>query len=91
MALAEAALGGAPVVAYDIDWHSELIEPDVTGELVPYLDVSAMADAMEQLLDDPERARRMGSALRSKALDMLDPERLRRAQIAAYEELLDSR
>ena len=34
-ALAEAALGGVPIVAYDIDWHSEAVETGVTGELVP--------------------------------------------------------
>ena len=43
-ALAEAALGGAPIVAYDVDWHGEAIETGVTGELVPYSDCSRMAD-----------------------------------------------
>jgi glycosyltransferase involved in cell wall biosynthesis len=47
-----------------------------------------MADAIERLLDDPERARRMGAALRVKAMAMLDPAAADRAQIAAYEALL---
>jgi glycosyltransferase involved in cell wall biosynthesis len=87
-AMAEAALGGAPVAAYDIDWHSELIEAGETGELVPYLDHLGLADAIERLLADPARARRMGAALRAKALAMLDPAAADRAQIAAYEALL---
>lgn len=91
LAMGEAALGAAPMVAYDIDWHSELVESGVTGELVPYLDHVAMADAVEWLIDDPARARRMGAALRAKALAMLDPTAAECAQIAVYEELLSNR
>jgi glycosyltransferase involved in cell wall biosynthesis len=87
-ALAEAALGGAPTVAYDIDWHSELVTTGETGELVPYLDHDAMADAIASILDDPERARRMGAALRAKAAEMLDPATADQAQIAAYQALI---
>jgi glycosyltransferase involved in cell wall biosynthesis len=86
-AMGEAALGGAPMVAYDIDWHSELVTGGETGELVPYLDHAAMADAIARILDDPERARRMGAALRVKGMAMLDPAAADRAQIAAYEAL----
>ena len=87
-AMGEASLGGAPMVAYDIDWHSELVETGETGELVPYLDHRALADAIERLLADPERARRMGANLRRRAMEMLDPAAADRAQIAAYEALL---
>lgn len=87
-ALAEAALGGAPIVAYDIDWHSELVRSGETGELVPHLDVDAMADAIARMLDDPEYARRMGANLREATLAMMDPGAADRAQIAAYEKLI---
>ena len=87
-ALGEAALGGAPIVAYDIDWHSELIRSGETGELVPYLDHQAMADAIERLLADPDRAAQLGKNLRSRALDLLDPAAADQAQIRAYEALL---
>jgi len=40
------ALGAAPVVAYDIDWHSDLIESGVTGELVAYKDHVGLADGV---------------------------------------------
>ena len=90
-ALAEAALAGAPVVAYDIDWHSELISSGKTGELVPHLDHVALADGIERLLADPARARTMGNRLREKAHALLDPAEANRAQIAAYESLIDCR
>ena len=34
-ALVEAALSGTPIVAYDVDWHSEFVSANVTGVLVP--------------------------------------------------------
>lgn len=88
-ALAEAALGGAPIAAYDIDWHSELVETGVTGELVPYLDHLALAEASERLLSDRDYARRMGLAVRARAMEILDPAATDQAQIAAYEMLFD--
>lgn len=87
-ALGEAALGGRPIVAYDVDWHSELVETGITGELVPYRDWRAMADATERLLADPPYADRCGEAVRQRAFEMLDPARADEAQIAAYEDLL---
>lgn len=90
-ALAEAALGGAPVVAYDTDWHSELVTTGETGELVGHRDYAAMARAVERLLDDPARARRMGTALRAKAMAMLDPALGRSLQAATYDKLLQER
>jgi len=87
-ALAEAALGGAPIVAYDVDWHSELIETGITGELVPYLQYSLMADAVERFLKDEEYGRKAGSNVRRRALEMMDSRAIEEAQICVYEKLL---
>lgn len=90
-ALAEAGLGGTPIVAYDIDWHSELIRSGETGELVPHLDHGALADAIARIVDDPARAATLGQNLRAHTLAMMDPVAADRDQIAAYEALLDRR
>lgn len=66
-ALLEAALAGAPVVAYDYEWHPELIRTGDTGILVPYRDSEAMAGGAMRLLDRPGEARRMAAALRGRA------------------------
>jgi glycosyltransferase involved in cell wall biosynthesis len=87
-AMAETALGAAPIVAYDLDWHGELIETGKTGELVPHLDFVAMADAMARFLDDPAYARRMGDAVRARTLKMMDPEENDRMQIEVYRRLI---
>lgn len=90
-AMAETALGAAPIVAYDIDWHSELIETGVTGELVPHLDYGKMADAIGRFLDDPAYARRMGEAVRHRTVAMMDPETNDRMQIEVYRRLIEAR
>jgi len=87
-ALGEAALGGAPVVAYDVDWQSEIVKNDVTGILVPYLDYKKMADSVECLLCDPNLADKMGKNMRIFALNLLNPKDAIQAQIDAYDSLL---
>ena len=85
--LSEAALGAAPVVAYDIDWQSEIIENNVTGLLVTYPEQSLFNEATERLLNDTAFAKKMGEALRRKASDMLDPKKLNEHEISEYEAL----
>lgn len=87
-ALTEAALGAAPVVAYDIDWQGEIVETEVTGMLVAPGDQAAMAEATAQLLADPDRAVALGQALRDRARLMLDPERLNGHERDEYRKLL---
>lgn len=87
-ALAEAALGGVPIVAYDIDWHGEVIETGITGELVPYLNYSLMADAIEKILKDEEYALMIGANVREWALKMMDPHAINEVLIDMYEKLL---
>lgn len=67
-ALIEAQGLGLPAVSTDCPFGpNEIIEPGVTGLLVPPGDVAALADAMAQLLADPERRRALGAAARRRA------------------------
>lgn len=86
-ALAEAALGGVPIVAYNIDWQPELIKTGETGELVEYRNWSAMADAVVRMLDDPRYAKRMGENVRKAAMEMMDPVKLNEHERSEYEKL----
>lgn len=87
-ALSEAALGGAPVVAYDVDWQGELIRSGLTGALVPNLAWGKMADEVERFLAEPDYAHDMGKALRRRALEMLDPTSLNKHEQDQYAALL---
>ena len=84
----EAAASSVPMVASDIPACRELIEPGRTGLLVPVKNSRALAEAILQILRDPDWAREMGVRARLKAEREFDQlpvfERVR----DAYNELL---
>ncbi|MCR4293544.1 MAG: glycosyltransferase [Candidatus Kuenenia sp.] len=86
-ALAEAALSGVPIVAYNIDWQPELIKTGKTGELVEYRNWHAMADAAVKMLDDPMYAKRMGANVRKAAMEMMDSVKLNEHERNEYDKL----
>lgn len=88
-ALTEVAFAGAAIVGYDLDWQKEVLITGKTGALLPALDVTKMADAVEQMLLDPAYARRMGDAVREHALDILGPGKLDDHERAQYSALFD--
>ena len=53
-AVIEAQLASRPVVASDVQGHTETVSDDETGVLVPAGDPDALATAIGQLLDEPE-------------------------------------
>ena len=89
-ALTEAALGAAPVAAYDIDWQGELIETCVTGELVTFGDWRALATSTIKLLSDRPYALRVGENLRERVLKIMDPVKLDEHERQQYKRLLQS-
>jgi len=88
-ALTEAALSGVPVVAYDIEWQSEVIKTGETGELVKYRDWKAMAASVVKLLSDRRYARRMGENARCFTLEMMDPVKLNQHERNEYDKLFE--
>jgi len=65
--LLEAAACGRAVVTSDVPGCRDAVEVGVTGLLVPPRDSTALADAIERLLRDPELCERMGRAGRQLA------------------------
>jgi len=64
--LMEAMAVGVPVVAYDIPGVDQVVEHGKTGLLAPHGDQKALAACCQQILDDPELARRLTEAARAK-------------------------
>lgn len=90
-ALAEAGLAGVPLLAYDIDWHGELIVSGVSGELVPNLDYQALAQATERVLSRPDYRATLGRNARARVLDLLNPAKNDAEQKQEYLEMLRER
>jgi glycosyltransferase involved in cell wall biosynthesis len=60
--LVEALAAAVPVISTDVPGIGELVRDHITGLLVPADDDAALAQAMRELLDSPELARRLGRA-----------------------------
>ncbi len=62
----EAMASGLAVVATRVPGHTDVVDDGTSGLLVPPGDDPAMSAAIESLLNDPERRRRMGQAGRER-------------------------
>jgi poly(glycerol-phosphate) alpha-glucosyltransferase len=66
----EGLSSGTPMVSYDIKYGpNEMIEPDVSGELVPSGDIEALARAIIGILGDSEKILRYSQASYRWALE----------------------
>jgi glycosyltransferase involved in cell wall biosynthesis len=72
----ESMAGGVPVVATTVGGNPEAVEDGVTGLLVPPCDAGALARAVCAILEDRERAARLGRAARERAVRHFSIERL---------------
>ncbi len=84
----EAMASAKAVVAYDIGWAAEVIESETSGVLVPSGDTEAFARAVEKLLSEPERARRLGLAARQRVENHFAADTVARQTIERYRQVL---
>lgn len=61
LAILSALAVGTPTISTNVGGTPEIIDHEETGILVPADDPTALAGAIRSLLDDPERARRIGA------------------------------
>ena len=87
----EAMAGGVPVVGTRVCGTAEAVRDRVTGRLVPPRDPDALAAAMLEVLDCPERAARWGDAGKRRVRRHFSARRMARATAAVYSELLAPR
>lgn len=88
-ALLEAGFSGAAVVAYNYEWHPELIENDITGKLVPYRDAKAMAGAAVELMNDPVKTSSMQKQLHEKSINTYNIDSIITMQVNYIKALFD--
>lgn len=67
MAALESMAAGRAIVAWDTPVYRQLIDDGVTGVLVPEGDGDALAGALANLIDDPERRAALGRAAQARA------------------------
>ncbi len=89
--LIESQHAGVPAVATDVGGTREVIEPGVTGLLVPSHDPSALGTSAAALAGDPDRRRRLADAGRVRAAERFSIDRMTAAIIAGYRDILAPR
>lgn len=72
----EAILLGVPVVGTDVGGMRELISNKVSGRLVPARDPLALAEAIEEVLKDPERAKAYAEAAKGSLAERFSTARM---------------
>jgi glycosyltransferase involved in cell wall biosynthesis len=88
--LIEAMALGVPVVAVDVGGPAEIIESDRSGLLVPESTPGALADALEQLIEDPVRRRQLGDGARERYLDRFTAKRMAESLQRELEEVVQN-
>ena len=86
--LLEAMACGRAIVTCDEPGCREAVVHGENGLLVPARDVVALADAVEQLLNNPDLRRRLGNTGRERARRLFSVEQVVRETLGIYEELL---
>ena len=86
--LVEAMAAEKPVIATRTAGPLEIVEAGVTGLLVEHGNEGELAEAIVELLRDPQRARAMGEAGRKRAVEMFDISRLIDQLYGVYEAIM---
>jgi glycosyltransferase involved in cell wall biosynthesis len=86
--LIEGMAAGKPVVGTDVGGIPEIIEDGVTGLIVPPASPERLAEAILEILKDPESAHQMGQAGRRRAQTLFNPVRYVRSVEMVYQDLL---
>jgi sugar transferase (PEP-CTERM/EpsH1 system associated) len=87
----EAMASGLPVLATAVGGNAELIEPGVTGTLVPAASPDRMAQALKAYATDPELCRRQGLAARQRVERRFGMGEMVNAYLAVYDGVLARR
>lgn len=87
-ALVESCLSGTPIIAYDIDWQSEVIKDGETGELVPFKNLSLMTRSLKKILSNTEYAKKIGIKARDLMMEKMDIKKLNENEIRYYQKII---
>lgn len=87
-ALLEGMACGCAIVATEVGGIPDVICPGENGLLVPPGEVNALANAITELIQSPERRAALGQAARQTILERFTPERELAANLSLYQQLL---
>jgi glycosyltransferase involved in cell wall biosynthesis len=88
ISILEAMRAGLPVIASDVGGNREAIVDGETGFLVACSSVTALAEALNRVLDNPSLRQRMGRAARQRYTELFRFATQERRTLRVYSEVL---
>ena len=88
LAIVEAMAAGLPIVAAASEGALEILEDGITGRVVPVDDHHALAQAVEELLDDPVECSRLARNAQLAARERYSLKRMASDTLRVYHEVL---
>jgi len=86
--LIESCASGRPVIAYDVEWHYELIKNEETGFLIEEGNTDRVTEKIISLLNDEQLAQRLGTNAKKLAIEKHSIENTSKIKISVYDEIL---
>ena len=77
---------GTPVVAFPTGALPEIIQDGVTGRIAKEKSAETLAEALEWMLESPERIAGFGQNARQQSLERFDPNKLLEQTLSVYEQ-----
>ena len=77
---------GTPVVAFPTGALPEIIQDGITGRIAKDKSAEALAEALEWMLESPERIAEFGQNARQQSLERFDPNKLLEQTLSVYEQ-----
>ena len=77
---------GTPVVAFPTGALPEIIQDGVAGRIAKDKSAEALAEALEWMLESPERIAEFGQNARQQSLERFDPNKLLEQTLSVYEQ-----
>ena len=87
IAMHEAMAAGLPVVVSDVGEMPHTVDSEAMGRVVPAEDAGALAEALAELLANPQDLAAMGEAARQRVLDLYPQDRFERVAAEIVERL----
>jgi glycosyltransferase involved in cell wall biosynthesis len=87
----QAVIAKVPVVCYDLDGSSEVIQHGVNGLLVPPRDTEALAQGLIELIRDADRRRKLAGVGAEKVANEFSVESMVDGLDAVYKQLMSAR
>jgi len=87
----EAMACGTPIIGFAVGGIPDIVQPGITGLLVPPQDMTALRGAVIQLLEDPERRAKMSENCRRIAVEKFELSAQARRYVELYETILHQR